>query len=781
MENKYFNLCFTCLVLFASIVPAQIDTVKYQWPFPPFNSSHSLTATFCEFRNTTSSDHFHNAVDIAEPGGNPCYAGLSGRVYSKVTAGYDSYIEIRTNINGQWKRINYYHIIPNPSLNVGDSVTAGVTIIGTVENSAGHVHLIDRAFNYGSGNLRLLNPVRKNGGLTPYIDTEAPVISRSSIQYRHYSSGEILSSNNLSGKIDIIIRVDEKNGPSSSHRNNGTYLLGYRVYNSDTSIVVYEPPDSGVKYKFDYRPSDSDVHKVFVKGVATLSDPVYWLTNGDGEKYINQNLSVRDNYFDTELLSEGDYVLEIFTEDTRDNKSNEFFNFKIVRKPPDLKAVLNTDGQKSVYVSWVHEYNGDSKGYRLYYSADTNLSNWHLAADENTLTKGLFSYTFNSPLEFSEPTSNDVYYFFLTAIDSNDVEGEPSDIYSRSSHTSSTSGFKKCLIVDGFDRYGGTGGWSQRTHYFNTMYFDALVSQDSLVISSCVKDAVSDNSIILTDYDIVVWFVGDNSRTENTFETLEQGRVASFLEAGKNFFVSGSDIGYDLDQSHSNSQNTDTLFYRHYLKARLEHDGNTLLSKVMGAENTVFEGVEADISQTYIDKKPDDINPNKGSIAALNYNYKRYDGITWRKGGVAYCGTFGSSSKLARMVYFSFAFETIGSSHKRAELMNKVLEFFETENTTSIDGNKLHPEIPQSHSLSQNYPNPFNPETNIEINVAKQENVKVIIYDVLGSKVCTLLDEEKSPGKYLLKWNASSFASGVYYIQMIAPDFVQSKSMILIK
>jgi hypothetical protein len=83
--------------------------------------------------------------------------------------------------------------------------------------------------------------------------------------------------------------------------------------------------------------------------------------------------------------------------------------------------------------------------------------------------------------------------------------------------------------------------------------------------------------------------------------------------------------------------------------------------------------------------------------------------------------------------------------------------------------------------LFQNYPNPFNPSTKIswQVPVGSWQTLK--IYDVLGNEVATLVDEYKTAGSYEVEWNASGLPSGVYFYQLSANGFVESKKMILIK
>ena len=90
-------------------------------------------------------------------------------------------------------------------------------------------------------------------------------------------------------------------------------------------------------------------------------------------------------------------------------------------------------------------------------------------------------------------------------------------------------------------------------------------------------------------------------------------------------------------------------------------------------------------------------------------------------------------------------------------------------------------DIPLSFELNQNYPNPFNPTTIINYSIARRTNVKIIIFDALGRKVTTLVNEEKSPGNYTLRFNAAHLASGVYFCHMRAGSFLEAKKLVLIK
>ena len=94
--------------------------------------------------------------------------------------------------------------------------------------------------------------------------------------------------------------------------------------------------------------------------------------------------------------------------------------------------------------------------------------------------------------------------------------------------------------------------------------------------------------------------------------------------------------------------------------------------------------------------------------------------------------------------------------------------------------------IPSRYALHNNFPNPFNPETQIRFEVGMEENVQLIIYDLLGRKVRTLVNENYSPGMYVIRWDAMNdnrnpVSSGAYIYRIKAGEFIDHKKMILMR
>jgi lysophospholipase L1-like esterase len=135
--------------------------------------------------------------------------------------------------------------------------------------------------------------------------------------------------------------------------------------------------------------------------------------------------------------------------------------------------------------------------------------------------------------------------------------------------------------------------------------------------------------------------------------------------------------------------------------------------------------------------------------------------------------------------YF-FSFDPSWTKHPRVrhqKNMGEKLAAYIAEKlewTTDIENN-FALKSPAHFQLKQNYPNPFNPSTTIEFYINKPGNVKLVVYDIMGNEIRTLVDEYKNAGSYKTVFNAVSLASGVYYYNLITGQSRETRPMIILK
>lgn len=124
--------------------------------------------------------------------------------------------------------------------------------------------------------------------------------------------------------------------------------------------------------------------------------------------------------------------------------------------------------------------------------------------------------------------------------------------------------------------------------------------------------------------------------------------------------------------------------------------------------------------------------------------------------------------------YYSKTINGVSAVNDAATVLNvKLRPIF-----VGIAGNT---EIPNKFELYQNYPNPFNPKTVISFQLPVNSFTELVIYDMLGRKVATLVNEQLQPGTYEVDFDGSKFSSGVYYCKLISGNYSDTKKMILIK
>ena len=107
-----------------------------------------------------------------------------------------------------------------------------------------------------------------------------------------------------------------------------------------------------------------------------------------------------------------------------------------------------------------------------------------------------------------------------------------------------------------------------------------------------------------------------------------------------------------------------------------------------------------------------------------------------------------------------------------SEVVNIVARYLGNDQTTGITENRIK-KLPTSFNLFQNYPNPFNPSTVISWEQPFSGHVSL--------KVAILVDKEEHSGNYKIEFNASSFSSGVYFYQLRAGSFIETKKMLLLR
>ncbi len=333
---------------------------------------------------------------------------------------------------------------------------------------------------------------------------------------------------------------------------------------------------------------------------------------------------------------------------------------------PTLHYITGTAGSDVVNVAWKANTEPTLKGYRLYYALDDEFSGWALAANESTLTAATTSVSLN-PSQFLVVPTTSAVHFKLTAVVTNgvnpDVESVPSDVYSR---TVNITAGPRVLIVDAFDR---VNDYKSRSHNFAAVYFNTLKDNATMRINSAADEMIDAGTILLSDYDMVLWFSGDDSSADKVFNGTNKAKVKTFLDNGGKLLITGSEIAYNLGRSTSAAE-YDINFMNNYLKATYVSDGTTTDTPVSGRTGTLFEGLTLDLGENYLARFPDNISPIGTATAILNYN------TAGRFGGIAYKGTFGLGTTPGGIIYLGFPLETAPQEQITA-FMAKALTYFE--------------------------------------------------------------------------------------------------------
>ena len=320
--------------------------------------------------------------------------------------------------------------------------------------------------------------------------------------------------------------------------------------------------------------------------------------------------------------------------------------------PVGVRAELSGPG--SVTLSWDTASdpaeNVEADRFRVYTSRDGRaFDNGDRTADETSLEISGLDYPAN-------------YYFLVTA-ENDGGESMPSE--QAGVCTSWTGNETVLLLVNGFDRLDpGVREW-ENTKDFVVQHAEAIASvgEGFYTFDYASNEAVDNGDIELDAYMAVIWWTGEESTEFESFSDEEMAIVGSYLASGGKMFISGSEIGWDLDEE---GDETTRAWLRDVLRVGYVSDDAETYS-VSAATGGIFEGMsDFDFDDgsvgTYDPDWPDVLEATGGSTVNLQYATPGGAGLEYDGGE-------------EKIVFFGFPFEAVLGKGVRAELMERILFF----------------------------------------------------------------------------------------------------------
>jgi hypothetical protein len=337
-------------------------------------------------------------------------------------------------------------------------------------------------------------------------------------------------------------------------------------------------------------------------------------------------------------------------------------DFTLLPEPPTHLAVQNVGGGR-VKVSWraspvdtVGLAGDAATGYRIYTSADG--LGWSDGVDVGATTRHTLDGLSDGELLFVRVTAtNDGGESFPTETLGARVGDDVA-----------------VLLVSGFDRLNRTmlvpetdpvEGYNMRLFLDQMNRYDYVVQHGEVVdypFDSASNEAVADGRIYLGAYALVDWILGEESAPDRTLDATERAQLTDFLQGGGALFLSGTELGWHLDE-----QGADRDFYNQVLRADYAGD-DAGTYQVAPASGAIFGGLAPfrfDAPGMYDADYPDRLAPVNGSVAALVY-----------QGGAGGTAGIQYADGCQRLVYFGFPFETI-RPNQRPGVMGRVLGFLD--------------------------------------------------------------------------------------------------------
>ena len=376
--------------------------------------------------------------------------------------------------------------------------------------------------------------------------------------------------------------------------------------------------------------------------------------------------------------------------------------------------------------------------------------------------------------------ANGVYYYYtVKAVDNQLNESENNTTL----HSRVVSLDQGILVID--ETADGDGTLMNPTDNQVDEFYNDLLSN----FTSEEYDLIDEGSIDLADlgaFSSVLWHGNDfDVQAPSDFKD----QIMGYLNYGGNFLYAGYRPGKAFEQASGNPVTFGPGdFIYDYLKIKeAAYNLNVLFSGAdqiqAGYNNLFIDSSKTNPADEYHLRHIESITSSSNGNNI--YSFETFFDSTTNQGsfkgkpvGVEYIGSDFKTVTLSFPLYYMNLLEAKELTEQI--LMNKFDEVMPVENDEIV--------VPSEYSLSQNYPNPFNPSTKIKYSIPQSSQVIIKVFDVLGSEILILVNEEKNTGTYELTWNAENLPSGIYFYRLQAlptgrqaGSFVETKKMVLLR
>ena len=226
------------------------------------------------------------------------------------------------------------------------------------------------------------------------------------------------------------------------------------------------------------------------------------------------------------------------------------------------------------------------------------------------------------------------------------------------------------------------------------------------------------------------------------------------------------------------------------------HDAGSALSYDQGGnvvKGEKLEDLDDPTTSTVIESMTLLANEMDGFVRVMAYSTSRANTVGDGMEGFLFHLTFKAVNGLASLpatISFGLGSLDLPGTSMDPEILNVACSFPDTSNMVAFSTTNLgvmaENGIPLKYNLSQNYPNPFNPSTKISFDLIEGGKSTLIVYNLLGKKINTLMNASLNAGHHSIEWNGldyngQSVASGVYFYELRSGDFIAKKKMLLLR